>query len=67
MDEEIICGDMCSRRALNWGRGKPLSQQASVNGKSFQPEFTPQAFLPVKTKNSYSANYQQSQAKYNYD
>lgn len=27
MDEEIICGDMCSRRALNWGKGRPMPLQ----------------------------------------
>lgn len=24
VDEEILCGDMCARPAINWGRGKPL-------------------------------------------
>lgn len=22
--DEIICGDMCNKPAINWGRGKPI-------------------------------------------
>jgi len=24
VEEEIICGDMCSRPAINWGKGRSL-------------------------------------------
>ena len=26
-NDEIICGDMCNKPAINWGRGKPIEQR----------------------------------------
>ena len=25
--DEIICGDMCNKPAINWGRGRPVEQR----------------------------------------
>jgi len=29
-DEEILCGDMCTRPAINWGRGKPKPKKIEL-------------------------------------
>lgn len=32
--EEVICGDMCSKSAINWGRGKETEQAADISSSS---------------------------------